>query len=76
MFQATAIRFYFLPFSFSILPMLKTYIIYYQFQVPGEKKPGPVRQFRVFAASLEEARRLAREQGNYPNIEVLRVQAV
>ncbi len=52
------------------------YIIYYQYQVPGEKKPGPVRQFRVYATSLGEAKRLAAEQSQYPNIEVLRIKTI
>lgn len=56
--------------------MLKTYIIYYQYHIPGEKKPGPVRQFRVFASSIAEAKRLAAEQANYPNIAVLSVKSV
>jgi len=53
--------------------MLKPYTIYYKYQVPGEKKPGPVRQFRIYAMSLEEARKLALRQGNYPNLEILRI---
>ncbi|MBI4717208.1 MAG: hypothetical protein HY763_05345 [Planctomycetes bacterium] len=55
--------------------MLKLFIVYYKYQVAGEKKPGPVRQYRVYANSLEEARRLAGQQANYPNVEVLRVEA-
>lgn len=55
--------------------MLKLYIIQYRFKAAGEKKLGPVRQFRVYADSLEEARRLAQEQGNYPDIEIMSVQA-
>lgn len=56
--------------------MLRMYIVYYQYQIPGEKKPGPVRQFRVYASSLSEAKRLAAEQANYPNLQVLRIEAV
>jgi len=56
--------------------MLKSYIIYYKYQNPGDKKPGPVRQFRVYANSYDEARTLATQQGNYPNMEVLRVAAI
>lgn len=51
------------------------YIIYYQYQVPGDKKPGPVRQFRLYATSLAEAKNLAAEQSQYPNIEVLRIKS-
>lgn len=53
--------------------MLKPYTIYYKYQVPGDKKPGPVRQFRIYANNTDEARRLARQQGNYPNLEILRI---
>lgn len=61
--------------SRSFIGMLKMYIIYYQYQVPGDKKPGPVRQFRVYASSLAEAKNLAAEQAQYPNIEVLRIKS-
>ena len=50
--------------------------VLYNLQVPGEKKPGPVRQFRVYATSLGEAKRLAAEQSQYPNIEVLRIKTI
>jgi len=53
--------------------MLKLYIVYFKYQIPGEKKPGPIRQHRVYAGSLDEARRLATEQARYPNVEVLAV---
>jgi hypothetical protein len=53
--------------------MLKPYIIYYRYKIPGEKKPGAQKQFRVYADSLENARRMALAQANYPNIEVLKV---
>ena len=53
--------------------MLKTYIVYYRYKVPSEKGPGPVRQFRLNAATLEEARRMATTYGNYPNLEILNI---
>ena len=53
--------------------MLKPYIIYYKYKCPGEKKPGAVKQFRIYANTREEAHRLAVRQANYPDIEVLRV---
>jgi hypothetical protein len=55
--------------------VLRPYIIYFKFKNPGDKKPGAVKQFRVYASGLEEARRLAQAQANYPDIEVLRVTA-
>jgi hypothetical protein len=55
--------------------MLKPYIVYYKYKQPGDKKPGPVRQFRIYAGSVAEARRLAVQQANYPNVELLSVRA-
>ena len=54
--------------------MLKAYIIYYRYKCPGDKKPGAIKQFRLYANSLEEARSLAARQANYPDIEILRIQ--
>lgn len=56
--------------------MLKTFIVYYQYQQPGDKKPGPIRHFRLHATNVEEARQLAIRQANYENIEVLRVKQI
>lgn len=53
--------------------MLKIFIVYFRYKVPTEKGPGPVRQFRLYATSADEARRLASGYANYPNIEVLAV---
>ncbi len=53
--------------------MLKPYIVYYKYKCPGDKKPGAVKQFRIYAADLAEARRLAVRHANYPDIEVLNV---
>ena len=39
--------------------MLRAYVIHFKYQNPGDKAPGPVRQFRIYADSLDEARRLA-----------------
>lgn len=50
------------------------YIILYRYQAEGEKKPGPVRQFRIYADSYEDAQRQAERYANYPNIEVLEIQ--
>ncbi len=55
--------------------MLRPYIIYYKFKIPGEKTQGAVKQFRIYADSVEEARRLATQHANYANIEVLNVKA-
>lgn len=50
---------------------MKPYIVYYKYKGPGEKKPGAVKQFRIYANSADEARRLVAQQANYPDIEVL-----
>lgn len=47
------------------------YIVYYRYQAPDDKKPGPVRQYRLYANNYEEARLLVTQHSNYPNIEVL-----
>ena len=38
--------------------MPRAYIVYFKYKIPSEKAQGPVRQFRIYAASLEEARRM------------------
>ncbi|MEE9293759.1 MAG: hypothetical protein V3W34_02180 [Phycisphaerae bacterium] len=53
--------------------MQQLFIILYKYKSPGEKKPGPVRQFRIYADDLEEARRQAQRYANYPNIELIEV---
>ena len=55
--------------------MLRPYIVYYKFRIPGDKTLGAVKQFRIYADSVDEARRLATRHANYPNIEVLNVKA-
>jgi hypothetical protein len=53
--------------------MLRPYIVYYKFKIPGDKTQGAVKQFRIYATSFDEARRLATRQANYPHVEVLNV---
>jgi len=55
--------------------MLKPYIVYYKFKIPGDKTQGAVKQFRIYAESVDQARRMATQHANYPNIEVLSVKA-
>ncbi len=55
--------------------MLKLYVVQFRYKLAGEKKPGPVRQFRIYADSLEQARRLTTEQANYPDVEILSIRA-
>jgi len=53
--------------------MLRPYIVYFRYTDEGDTKPGPVTAYRLYATSLEEARRLVVQQASYPNIEVLRI---
>jgi len=52
--------------------MQQAYIIYFRYKAPTDKS-APVRQYRVYAESIDEARKLAAQYANYPNIEVLGV---
>ena len=56
--------------------IMEAFIILYKYKRDGEKKPGPVRQFRIYAEDLEAARRQAERHANYPTIEVLDVHPV
>ena len=53
--------------------LLKIFIVYYRHKNPGDKGPGPVRQFRINASNLDEAKRMVTRYANYPNIEVVSV---
>ena len=53
--------------------MPQPYIVYFKYKIPSEKAQGPVRQFRLYATSLDEARRLLTQYANYPNLEVIDV---
>lgn len=53
------------------LAMLKPYIVYYKYKTPANKGPGAVKQYRIYAASTDEAKRLASQFANYPHIEIL-----
>lgn len=56
--------------------MMRPYIIYYTYKQPCDKKPGAIKQFRIYANSQDEARRLATQYANYPDIEVLRIKSI
>jgi len=53
--------------------MMKPYIVYFKYKCPGDKKAGAVKQYRIYANSFEEARRLVTQHGSYPDIEVLNI---
>lgn len=52
---------------------MKMFIILFRYQIEGEKKPGPVRQFRIYARDIAEAQHEAKRYGNYPNLQILDV---
>jgi len=53
--------------------MLRPYIVYFKYKLPGDKKPGAVKQFRIYANNFEEARQLVSQQATYPDIDVLEI---
>lgn len=55
--------------------MPRPFIVYYRYKIPTEKAKGAVKQFRLYAVDLDEARRLITQYANYPNIEVLNVKS-
>ena len=54
---------------------MNPYVVYYRYKCPGDKKPGAVKQFRIYANSEDEARRLVAQQSTYPDIDVLKIMA-
>ncbi len=55
--------------------MPRPYIVYYRYKIPADKTKGAVKQFRLYAVNLDDARRLITQYANYPNIEVLNVKS-
>ncbi len=55
---------------------MQAFIILYKFKASGEKKPGPIRQFRIYADDLEQATREAKRYANYPDIEIIAVNPI
>ena len=49
------------------------YIVYFKYQQIGDKIPGPVKQFRIYANNIDEARQLTTQYANYPDIDVHRI---
>lgn len=50
------------------------YIVSFKTHLPDDKKPGAVKQYRIFANNIQEARHLVTQQANYPNLEIVRIQ--
>ena len=53
--------------------MHSRYTISFRYTKPGEKKPGPIQRYVIYAVGLEEATAEAERYANYPNIQVLGV---
>lgn len=53
---------------------MQMYIIRYRYKQKGDKKPGPVRSFTIYAEDLEQAKRETTRYANYPDIEILDIQ--
>ena len=52
---------------------MRAYIVYYKYKLPGTKKPGAVKLYRIYANDAEEAKRMATQHANYPDVEILRI---
>ena len=55
--------------------MLKAYIIYFKYKIEGDKAQPAVKQFRIYASSMDEARKLASNYANYPNIDIVEIRS-
>ena len=53
--------------------MNRRYTVIFRYTKPGDKKPGPVQRYVLYARDLQEARTLASQYANYPKIELLDV---
>jgi hypothetical protein len=56
--------------------MLQTFAVYFRYKNPNDKAPGPVRHFRINAATAEEARKLVSQYSRYPNLEVISIRPI
>ena len=52
---------------------MRRFTVLFRFTKPGEKKPGPVQRYVLFANSMEESLELLRRQATYPNLEIISV---
>ena len=53
--------------------VVKPYVVYFRLKPPGNKNLAAVKQYRLYATSAAEARRLAVRYSNYPHIEIISV---
>ena len=52
---------------------MQTYLVYFKYKPAEAKKPGPIRHYRIYAGSIEEARQLVARQGTYPDLDVIEI---
>lgn len=52
---------------------MNAYIVYFKYKIPGEKAAAAIKQFRLYANNMDEARRLAGSYANYPNIDIVEI---
>ncbi len=55
---------------------MNEFIVYFRYQKPGDKKPGPITHQKLRADTIDQAREVAARQANYPGIEIVRVEEV
>lgn len=53
---------------------MRMFVIYFRYQQPEEKKPGPVRHFKIEAENADEARATLRRHANYKGLEIIRLE--
>lgn len=53
--------------------MLKRFTISFRYTKAGEKKPGPIQRFVLYAEDLPQAEQLARRYANYTNVRLINV---
>ncbi len=53
--------------------MNERYTISFRYTKPGEKKPGPIQRYVIFAGNLDEAQEQTKRYANYPDIQVVSV---
>ena len=55
---------------------MRTFVIYFKYTLPGEKKPGPVRHYKLQANTPKEAEELLRRYAAYPGLDLVKIEEV
>ena len=53
---------------------MKAFVVYFRYHKSGDKKPGPITHQKIQADTIDQARQFAERQGNYPGMEIVRVE--